>query len=294
MATFTRLVKAAIHSLAPGERLSEHGICYERLPGNDGRYSIQLRINGQKVHRVIGKESEGASRQDAEAVIERLKTEAREHRLQLPKARKSAIFFKELSAQYLKRLRQINGKNTKRKEEQFRLHLIPFLGTAPCDRISNFDIERYKAHRQRSGAALATINRELATLSHLYSSAKSWEWLKGRPFEFKKFPEAVTRTTYLTPDQCRALLEEGSQRDPELYLFIRLGLATGMRASEILSIQIAHIDLPNRCIFLQQAKAGARNQPIGSDIAAYLDAYLKRHCHLNQVWLFPSKNSRSG
>ncbi len=294
MATFVRLVQAVLRSLVAGERLSEHGICYERLSGDDGRYSIQLRVNGQKIHRVIGKESEGVSRRDAEAVIERLKTEAREHRLHLPKGRKSAITFKKLSAQYLECLHQINGKNTKRKEEQLRLHLIPFLGTTPCDRISSFDIERYKAHRQRSGAALATINRELATLSHLYSCAKSWGWIKERPFEFKKFPEPVTRKTYLTPDQCRALLEEAQQRDPELYLFIRLGLATGMRASEILSIRIGHIDLPNRCIFLQQAKAGARSQPIGSDIAEYLDSYLKQHCSHHQVWLFPSKSSRSG
>lgn len=294
MATFVRLTKAVLKTLAPGERLSEHGICYERLPGNDGRYSIQLRVNGQKIHRVIGKESEGASRRDAEIVIDRLKTEAREKRLQLPTGRKLALPFKEAVSQYLERLHQINGKNIKRKEEQFRLHLVPFFGNWPLDALCSFEVERYKAKRQSKGASPATINRELATLSHLYSSAKAWGWIKERLFEIKKLPEAITRTTYLTPEQCQQLLEAAQQRDTELYLFIRLGLATGMRMSEILSIRIKDIDLVNRSIFIPQAKAGARGQPIGSDIVEYLAFYLNQYCHSEQIWLFPSKHSKSG
>ncbi|AEE65752.1 MULTISPECIES: site-specific integrase [Bordetella] len=46
-----------------------------------------------------------------------------------------------------------------------------------------------------------------------------------------------------------------------------------MRKSEVLRIWKADIDLPRRMIYLPEAKAGAREQPITAALAEFLDAF---------------------
>ena len=66
-----------------------------------------------------------------------------------------------------------------------------------------------------------------------------------------------------------------------------------MRRSEILSIKITNIDLEHRSIFLPEAKAGARTQPITKNLCEFLSEHLKT-IEAEQEWLFPSSKSASG
>ena len=67
--------------------------------------------------------------------------------------------------------------------------------------------------------------------------------------------------------------------DPQIlrkrHLFIAIGLETAMRRMEILSIQLKHIDLDRRIIYIPQAKAGARQQPITKVGEKFRPKYLK-------------------
>ena len=72
-----------------------------------------------------------------------------------------------------------------------------------------------------------------------------------------------------------------------------IGLETSMRRMEILSIQLKHIDLDKRVIFIPHAKTGAREQPMTKRLADFLQAYIQA-AEPNQAWLFPSKHSASG
>jgi len=60
-----------------------------------------------------------------------------------------------------------------------------------------------------------------------------------------------------------------------------------MRKMEILSIRLEHIDLARRVIYIPQAKAGAREQPITGRLATFLKGYLDI-ARPEQKWLFPS------
>jgi hypothetical protein len=63
---FSRLDRPAIRQLKAGERIAEHGITAERLADGDLRYSVNVMVDGLRIHRVIGKASDGVTRTQAE------------------------------------------------------------------------------------------------------------------------------------------------------------------------------------------------------------------------------------
>lgn len=103
---FAILTRTNARKLQSGQKLHEHGITFERLINGDGRYTINVMVDGQRIHRVIGKESDGVTREQAEKFIEQARTDARQGRLNLPKGRKIVLGFKEAAEKYLERLEQ--------------------------------------------------------------------------------------------------------------------------------------------------------------------------------------------
>ncbi len=168
---FTRLTRAKQRALLPGKKMSEHGIDFEKLLNGDGRYTISVMVDGRRIHRVLGKESEGVTRLEAEELIAKLRTEARQGRLHLSKGRKLVLSFREAAEKYLQKQREEGGKNYHRKEGELKRNLIPFFAGKPLDQISTSEIECYKKSRSEKNFKNSTINRDLATLSHLFSKA---------------------------------------------------------------------------------------------------------------------------
>ncbi len=293
MVKFSKLTRVNLRKLKCGETLSEHGIIFDRLDNGDGRYTINIMVDSQRIHRVVGKESENVTRQTVEELIAKLRTDARQSRLNLPKGRKIVSSFKEIAEKYLNRQEQEGAKNLKSKRFRLKLHLIPFFSDMPLNKISSFDIERYKKFRLESkdkkdhSPKPSNINRELAVLSHLFSKAVEWEWLDKKP-AINRFKEEQSRITYLTVEQIARLLEVAKpDQHPTIYLFILIGLETAMRRMEILSIKLADIDLDRCIIFIPQAKVCPRQQPITHNLADVLHKHLQT-LPADQTWLFPA------
>ena len=114
-----------------GEQISERGIIYRKLENGDGVFEVNKMVNRQRIHRVIGRESEGMTLTLAKANVEKLLTEARENRSQLPKGRKIEQSIGEALKSYLKRLEETGGQNLDKKESHSRLHLTPFFWHNP-------------------------------------------------------------------------------------------------------------------------------------------------------------------
>lgn len=291
---FVKLTRQKLRTLPLGKKIEEHGIGFERLTNGDGRYSINIMVDGQRIHRVVGKESAGVTRLQAEHLVEKLRIDARYRRLNLPKGRKNVLSFREAAEKYLNKQNAENAKNLPAKIYQLTLHFSPFFNDIPLNKINESDIERFKKMRSDNGAKPSTVNRELATLSHLFNKALEWQWIDNKPALIKRYKENTSRITYLTIKQINHLLSAAEQDSNEqIYLFIVIGLETAMRRMEILSIQIKHIDLEKRIIYIPQAKAGARQQPITAHLQEIL---LKRLSSLapQSIWLFPSKTSACG
>ena len=88
---FDRLHRLAVRRLSSGDKITEHGIAAERMENGDTRYSVNIMVDGQRIHRVIGRESEAVTRRQCEEFIQIKRTEAREGRLSLPKGRKTHL-----------------------------------------------------------------------------------------------------------------------------------------------------------------------------------------------------------
>lgn len=261
---FNRLTRPAVRALGPGEKISEHGITAERQSNGDCRYSINIMVDGQRIHRVVGRESEGVTREQAERTIESLRTKAREGRLDLPTGRKLHRSFKEAAADYLERLEQIGGKGVGDKRRHLEKRLSPYFGSQRVDRLTHFGVQHYVRSRITEGAKQATVNRELSTLSHMLRRLAEWKWIRSDAVpKITKGPEPRKQIVVLTPEHQRALMEGAiADQDPLTWLFVAFGLNTGMRHSEILRVRWDQVDFEQRRIYVAKAKAGQREQPI--------------------------------
>ncbi len=290
---FARLTRPAIRALPVGGKLAEHGITAERQANGDVRYTVNIMVDSQRIHRVVGRESEGVTREQAERAIESFRTKAREGRLDLPTARKAHQLLADAADEYIKRLEESGGKNVKIKARQFRMYLKPELGRERLDKLTEFGLKKYRKKRTADGASEATVNRELATLSHFLRSAAEWKWIKRD--DVPAIPKAAERRktiTILTDEQSEALMQGAiGDQDARVWLFVAFGLNAAMRHREILSVRYDQIDFANRRIFIPEAKAGEREQPITAALASALEKQRKMEDKPDD-WVFPTLNAK--
>src|SRR5262245_38718264 len=136
---YPKLHRTNIRKLQVGEKIAEHGIVVERRPSGELRFSINVMVDGQRIHRIVGREGEGAGIKQCEELIERYRTEARENRLHLPKGRKLARTLAAASEEYLTNLEESGGRNMTPKRRHFRKYLCPALGHRRLDQLTAFD-----------------------------------------------------------------------------------------------------------------------------------------------------------
>lgn len=265
---FNKIGKANIKSLEAGRALSEHGVTVTRKSNGDLKWSVNVMVDGERIHRTIGLESEGVTREQAERAIETFRTKAREGRLDLPTGRKNHRSFAEAATDYLAKMEEIGGKNMKAKRQHVDKLLIPYLGKHRADRISTLLVQQYVRDRLSTGLKQATVNRELATLSHLLRRIGIKP--EDRP-EMVKGGEPRKKIVVLSDDHVSRLMKAAiADQDERLWLFVAFGLNTAMRHSEILRVRFDQIDFESRRIFIPDAKAGEREQPITGALAGML------------------------
>ena len=289
MATrFARLTRPKIRRLKPGGKITDAGITAERLANDDVKYSVNIMVDGQRIHRVVGLASDGTTRTQAEDFISSTRAEANAGRLSLPKGRKTHLTYRQAAADYIDRLEDTDGKNLDAKNRQLTRYLKPFFGDQRLDAITTFTVDRYKKRRLDTGATNGTVNRELATLSHLMNKAVEWKWLQSKPCKVSKLEESEGRIIALTDNQVEALINAAlADAEPDCWLFVAFGLNTAMRHGEMLRARFDQIDFEHNRLFLPQAKAGQRVQPLTPELVAILRR--EREMRDDQEgWIFPS------
>lgn len=116
----------------------------------------------------------------------------------------------------------------------------------------------------------STVNRELATLNHIFNLAIQWEKAKENPVaKVKKLKEPPGKIRYLSPDEVDKLLK--ACEAPYLRIAILISLHTGMRRGEVLALRKKDIDLDNRMISVEEIiSAGKREDSPKSGKCRYI------------------------
>jgi len=293
---FQRLTRQAIRGMAIGERINEHGISAEKQRNGDVRFSIGVMVDGQRIHRVVGRESEGVTREQAERYVEKVRTEAREGRLDLPQGRKLHRSLAEAAKEYLEKLEATDGRDMANKRRHLNQQLVPFMGTERLDKVTEFRLKQFRRHRRDQGASEATINRELATFSHLMhrASSKDWRWIKPEAVPaIPKEKEQRKKIRILSAEQRERLLAAAvKDQDPRAWLFVMFGMNCAMRHGEIVRRRYDEIDFDHCRIWIDRAKAGQREQPITPSLRDSLKKQREMEADPDG-WIFPSQRKGS-
>ncbi|HEY2559927.1 MAG TPA: site-specific integrase [Caldimonas sp.] len=117
----------------------------------------------------------------------------------------------------------------------------------------------YKAKKRPR--APATINRYSAAIGAVFTWAirrrvapKGWDHPCRR---LEPRGEANEQTRFLSPDECRRLLDAcQASRWPRLYLLVLLALTTGARKGELLGLRWSDVDLAQRVVHIATTKNG--------------------------------------
>src|SRR5262249_25590033 len=132
-----------------------------------------------------------------------IRTKAREDRLGLPVSRKTHMTFAKAATKYLEAMEATGGKNLTRKRLHLSTQLVPILRQAAA-RSAHFALKRYRKHPEQAGMACSSINREVATLSHLlgFAAADEQKWIKARPHKLPPIKEGADRSIARPVTRC--------------------------------------------------------------------------------------------
>jgi integrase len=293
-ARFSKLDRLSTRQLKPGQKITEHGISVERLADGDFRYSVNIMVDGVRVHRVIGKASEGVTRSQAEKFIEQARANARADRLSLPKNRKLPLTFGAAADLYLNKLKEVDGKDYVNNEQHIRLHLKPYFGTMRVDRISVFTLQKFQAYCAKRSISESTVNRILATYRRMGRKLFKWQVIAS-PLPMIPLRKEQNARDYVLSEEAEQALLRAAMHDcnPYIWLFIKLGLATSLRHSELLRARLDNFDPARRRLRIQVKGGRWRRQPLTRSIT---EIFIREREMAKdpQGWIFPSLKSESG
>lgn len=293
---FTEITPQRVQRLQPGESLSEHGILVAKLPDGDEKWSLAFMFHRDRVKRVLGRKSEGWIRTRAEDEMSAIKANILSGQNRLPKGRKTELRFGELARWYLDEMEATGGKNLAQKRLQVEQRLIPAMGRLPVASITDEHLGRYAKTQLDAGLSPSTINRDFATVSHIWTTAEKRRKLRHRPCVVSRLKEPEGRTEILSDGDAAKLLHAARQdSNPSLYLFVEFGLQTAMRSAEIVQARFDRIDWDMRRLFIPFAKGGSRVQPLTRSLTELLaEERSRRDDDERDGWVFPSPTAATG
>lgn len=131
-------------------------------------------------------------------------------------------------------------------------HLCGFFGNRLLCDISCLDIERYKKFRVKR-VSPSTVNRELACLKKMFNLAIQWGMTSDNPLKgVSFFIEPKRSFRWWKRDEIDRFL---SVCDERMRLIATVGLNTGMRLGELLSLRWTQVDFHNRIITAEESKS---------------------------------------
>ncbi|HTM88680.1 MAG TPA: site-specific integrase [Terriglobales bacterium] len=134
-------------------------------------------------------------------------------------------------------------------ERRWNLHLKPFFEHYRAVDITRSLVNRYIGRRQKDGAAVASINREVAVLSAAFHLGVKNSKIRQLPL-FPRLKERNTRTGFLEDAQYQALADACGKVGLWLRAIFEVGYCYGWRKEEVLGLRCSQVNLLDRTIRL--------------------------------------------
>jgi len=170
-------------------------------------------------------------------------------------------------------------------------HIISFMGDKVITKVKPKDVANYKEARLEAGKKPATVNRELAALSKMFSiGVKEWEWLDSNPVSnVSRLKENNARTRWLSNEEEARILSNSPEWLSDLII---VSVDTGMRCGELLSLRWSEVNLFRKVLFVLMSKnKKSRTIPLSQRV---LDIFVKmsKLRSLENDFVFITSNNR--
>ena len=170
-------------------------------------------------------------------------------------------------------------------ESHLKVHILPELGEMNLDQIGRENQQGFATLLSKKVSRKTLLN-VLGTLSSMLNKAKQWSYVcESVEFDKLALPEASISTAarFFSADEARRIIEAASA--PFYTMFAVLAM-TGIRAGELLGLQVNDLDFERRLIFIRRSawygriqtlksKASQGALPMPGPLAEMLVGYLK-------------------
>ena len=257
---------------------------------------VDYYYDGRRIRRKVGSEK------DAENALAAIKADILRGEYRFKKDRK--IRFEDFAKEYLD-YAKINKRSWGRDESSLK-RLLPFFGNMLLSKIAVRHIEEYKRMRLDK-VKTGTINRELASLKHMFTIAEKLGKFDGKnPVkQVKFFQERQYVMKILDREEINRLIDAAADH---LKPILIIALSTGMRKGEIFNLRWSDIDFVDHYINIKRTKSNVmRKVPMNAVVAATLknmerksefifpSSWSKKHKHIMEVFrLFKAACKKAG
>jgi integrase len=280
-----------------------------------GNWYGKWRVGGQQVKRMLGPArkpgtKEGLTRSQAEKALRR-KMEA-----ETPSAPATARFtIEDGGTRLIAHLKALGRKASTIEgyESALRVHLAPYFGDLPLDRVDPDDIEAFIAHERRAGRLIWTgqgkqrvakrvgsspksVCNYVGFLHSIFDSAIRRGWASDNPCKHVEKPtvEDSDEIRFLDQTELEALLRASPAADDFLWtlwdtdrtLYL-VAAMTGLRMGELLALRWRDVDWTAGRIRVRQSyvrgetgtpktRRGSRSVPMADRVARELELHFQR------------------
>ena len=153
------------------------------------------------------------------------------------------INFEVFVKKYLRDFSPNKSASTRLRDDYTLKHLNESFFGRLLTKITSHDVEAYKSRRLKKVSA-STVNRELSLLKSILTRAVEWGYLIKSPAKSVKLYKIPKRKpNFLTWDEAKRVIETA---EGQMKVFIAIGVHTGLRKVEILSLKWDDISFERR------------------------------------------------
>lgn len=240
-------------------------------------FYVDYYYEGRRIRKKVGSEK------DAKNALAAVKADILRGEYRFKKDRK--IRFEDFAKEYLG-YAKINKRSWTRDESSLK-RLLPHFKDMLLSKITPRHIEEYKKKRLDDKVKTGTINRELASLKHMFTIAEKLGKFddKNPVKKVEFFQERQYVMKILDREEINHLIDVAADH---LKPILIIALNTGMRKGEIFNLRWSDIDFIGHYIHIKKTKSNVmRKVPMNGIVAATL-----KNIERKSEFIFPSSWSK--